>query len=383
MEAIPFDLYEFVERLRQEDWIESIHIFGSRRFIDNGSYGSDIDLLLVPTTGRQVPISEVRSVVSAERYVDAFLLKGNVATSAANETSIQLVHDDFQETLRSVPLWNREKGWLSGQDYRTLNIIPDRNPAMTLAPMGAKPVLLLCALPKEYEAVRTRLDVGKEPSSPLLPRYFQTYIKTKSGRQRLAVAVLIGTGSIAAAISTARILNYFENSCLAILVGIAGGIKEVGSQLCDVLVPSAVVDIEAGKRTPEGKLSSGIIPPLADLHGALSSWAGQKEWASKWKQEINGVQLTPKVNSDCTLACSAAVIADSELAKSLKERHRKVSGIEMESLGVVLACQGRVPLLVAKSISDWANDEKSDDVHSRCCDLIADYVISALQDEVI
>jgi predicted nucleotidyltransferase len=42
-----FDLFSFVEELtKQQPWIERIQIFGSRRYVSNVSYGSDIDLLI-------------------------------------------------------------------------------------------------------------------------------------------------------------------------------------------------------------------------------------------------------------------------------------------------------------------------------------------------
>jgi hypothetical protein len=44
----PFDLYTWMQKLSQADWVEEIYIFGSRRYPSNVSFGSDIDLLIVP-----------------------------------------------------------------------------------------------------------------------------------------------------------------------------------------------------------------------------------------------------------------------------------------------------------------------------------------------
>ena len=61
-----------------------------------------------------------------------------------------------------------------------------------------------------------------------------------------------------AGISATRILDYFDNPHLAVLVGITAGIKDKKRnknprQLGDILVPTATVDVEAGRVTPKGK----------------------------------------------------------------------------------------------------------------------------------
>src|ERR1700693_2239734 len=84
-EQRPLDLYTLILQLGETDWIDEIRIFGSRRYLSNASYGSDIDLLIVPN--RQVQIDRLRAIVR-EPYIDAFMLDGTLATSAMNETRI-------------------------------------------------------------------------------------------------------------------------------------------------------------------------------------------------------------------------------------------------------------------------------------------------------
>jgi nucleoside phosphorylase len=55
----------------------------------------------------------------------------------------------------------------------------------------------------------------------------------------------------------------------------------------------------------------------------------------------------------------------------------------MEAVGVALACYGRCDFLVVKSISDWADKAKGDDLHSYCTQISADLVISMIEDETI
>jgi nucleoside phosphorylase len=55
----------------------------------------------------------------------------------------------------------------------------------------------------------------------------------------------------------------------------------------------------------------------------------------------------------------------------------------MEAVGIATACQGRCGFIVVKSISDWADEEKGDDMHSYCTQISSDMVISMIEDETL
>jgi nucleoside phosphorylase/predicted nucleotidyltransferase len=380
-EHSPLDLYNVVVELGKADWIEEIRIFGSRRYESNASYGSDIDLLIVPN--RQVQIDKLRTIVR-EPYIDAFMLDGELAISAMNETRINVTD---AMGLDAVTLWSRAGGWLTGQAYRTIDVIPDKNPTMTLPNSGA--IILFCALASEFNAVRKRMGEGIHKTHPRIPPYFRAYVKTASGSERLVIAVQTGVASVNAGISATRVLDYFDSPKLAVLVGITAGIKVKKStvkspQLGDILVPTTTVDVEAGKRTPKGKEKAGQkIPVAANIQRAVSSWAEFDAWSQKWKRSIKGKKLAPRMFADCTLACTASVVGYNDYAQSLKQHDRKIAGIEMEAVGVATACLGRCDFLVVKSISDWADEKKGDSKHTYCTKVSADLVISMIEDETI
>jgi nucleoside phosphorylase len=377
-EQRPLDLYNLILQLGETDWIDEIRIFGSRRYLSNASYGSDIDLLIVPN--RQVQIDRLRAIVR-EPYIDAFMLEGTLATSAMNETRIDTAN---AMGMDAVALWSRAKGWLTGEDYRTLDTIPDRNPAMTQP--NTEAIILFCALASEFTAVRDRLGEGITKTHPRIPPYYRAYVKTASGRERLIVAVQTGVAGVNAGISATRILDYFDQPRLAVLVGITAGVRDEKNSrsLGDILVPLATVDVEAGKVTPKGKERAGqTIPVSANYQRSVASWSGFSAWAPKWKREIDGKESLPKLHADCTLACTASVIAYDTYAQSLKQHDRKIAGIEMEAVGVATACQGRCDFLVVKSISDWADENKGDSQHTYCMQVSADFVISMIKDETI
>jgi nucleoside phosphorylase len=412
-EERPFDLYEFVHRIVEAGWIEGIHIFGSRRYLSNASYGSDIDLLVIPN--KQVPTDALRKAVD-HRYVDAFLLDSGVAISAGNETRIQVGSRGIENSFDSVQIWTRAEGWKTGNDYRILNILPDRTPAMTIG-TGARPTILFCALESEFAAVVNRLPPGKQTSHPSLPTHYATHLKCASGRKRLVVAVQTGVASVKAGIAATRIFDYFDQPKITILVGITAGLKGRGTALGDVLVPTGAVDVESGKVTPKGKEPSGpsietspnhrsaiaLWPGLKDwaqrwearrprkatvlkllVDCAVTSWPGLKDWAQRWEARRPERATVSKLLADCTIACTASVIAYDGYAQKYRSHNRKIAGIEMEAIGVGFASLNVCcPFIIVKSISDWADEKKDDMWHQYCMDSVADLVISMLEDETL
>jgi nucleoside phosphorylase len=377
----PFDLYAYIHAIVAASWPEEIYIFGSRRHISNTSYGSDIDLLLVPKGNVSTP--EVRRLIE-EPYIDAFLLDGEIAISVGNDTRISLRRGDIAGSLGAVQIWNRGAGWTAGQDYRILNILPHKVPAQTVVTAGAHPVILFCALPTEFDAVVKRIPVGKPKTHRNLPPHIVTHLTCNSGRKRLIVVVLTGVASVNAGVAATQILDYFDQPELAILVGITAGLKGRKTSLGDVLVPIATVDVEAGKVTPKGKEKAGLtIQMIPNLQRAIAAWTRTREWARKWKRQKGRSSTVPKVHTDCTLACTASVIAYDKFAQKLRNWNRTVAGIEMEAVGIATATVERCPLLVVKSIADWADQRKSNRWHKYCMDLSADLVVSLLEEGVI
>jgi hypothetical protein len=137
---------------------------------------------------RKVQIDK-RAIIR-EPCIDAFMLDGAPAISAMNDTRINVAEAEGVMGLDAVALWSRAEGWLTGEDYRTLDIIPDKVPTMTRPNQGA--IILFCALASEFSAVRKRLRTGTQKTHPRIPPYYRAYVKTVSGKERLVVAVQTG-----------------------------------------------------------------------------------------------------------------------------------------------------------------------------------------------
>lgn len=372
-----FNLRGFVDGLSHYAWLDKIYLFGSRRYAGNQSFGSDIDLLFVTT--EELADSALREVLF-EPYIDAFVLAGRRATSVCNGTRIDVNPEEIEESLHAVLVWTRAGGWRAGF-YDLIRVLPEVNPAMTIGMAGIRPILILCALPKEFAAVKKRLPHGKDKQAGTMPPYYIARLAQVPGSPNgtIVVAVLVGNGNRKAAIATTRILDFFPQASLAILVGIAGGIEEASVKLGDILIPTETVDVESGKKTSEGFESSlSTLQVSSPLHAKVAAWSGLSKWKAHWKEQ-SPLKAEPSVIDDCTLACTSTVCADGESANALRQKNRKIAGVEMEALGVADAANDRCKFLIIKAVSDLAGSQKNDSLHEYCAGLAADLVASLIE----
>ena len=70
------------------------------------------------------------------------------------------------------------------------------------------------------------------------------------------------------------------------------------------------------------------------------------------------------------IATGAGVVADSNYVKTIVEQQRKVLGIEMEIYGFYYAaensCEPKPKYFALKSVCDFANESKNDDLQRYC-----------------
>lgn len=112
-QTIDFDLKELLESLFHEQHdLEEIYIFGSRAY-GTGSLRSDCDLLVRPSTGKNVKASDLREfALSNCEALDFFLVEGGTARSCSNDSYVFAA--SFEELivrLDGVLLWRRQQGF--------------------------------------------------------------------------------------------------------------------------------------------------------------------------------------------------------------------------------------------------------------------------------
>ena len=131
--------------------IESIYLFGSRRF-ETGSPRSDIDILLT-TTNRIRPSLLRDFTLEHSTALDLFILENGRSTSVANESFIEA--DDNNELVKSVNavlLYDRETGTSAELEKRKQVEVDKRiNHKLTSLPNGTAEYFEISALKKYFK----------------------------------------------------------------------------------------------------------------------------------------------------------------------------------------------------------------------------------------
>ncbi|MEV0641967.1 5'-methylthioadenosine/S-adenosylhomocysteine nucleosidase [Streptomyces sp. NPDC050619] len=210
-------------------------------------------------------------------------------------------------------------------------------------PETSPTVIILTALPVEYDAVRAHLKDAEELVHD---------DGTRVERGRLAetdwtVAIAeLGEGAVNAAALTMRIVSWIRPEAL-LFVGIAGGLKD-DVEIGDVVVGTKVYAVQGGKQTRTG------------FHARPEVWHGSHrlvQAARSALRDLEGVRGHRK-----PIACGDVVLADdrSAFAEHIRRTYNDAYAIEMEGSGAAHAAHlsGQLDALVIRGISDRANAGK-------------------------
>jgi nucleoside phosphorylase len=176
-------------------------------------------------------------------------------------------------------------------------------------------------------------------------------------------------GMAAAAILTTKMIYTFAPRYV-IMAGIAAGI-EGRVNIGDIIAAEYSWDYESGKFDVRDGLSRFVAGPVqvavdVEVRERLVEMAGDAvefaNIASRWSGPTPATRLRMVVGP---VASGASVVANPEKVDEIKERDRKVIGIEMETYGVFVAAaespNPRARAMSLKSVCDYANSSKSDD----------------------
>ena len=151
--------------------------------------------------------------------------------------------------------------------------------------------------------------------------------------------------------------------------GIAAGTKKEQSY-GDILIAEAAYDYGSGKIT-ETETGERIFTPSysqiridAALHALVQRWERDQLRTDIIKRAWYAEQATAPRLIIGLLASGAAVVQSQALVDDILEKSRKAVGIDMEAYGIFhaahLATSPRPKVLVAKSVSDFADKRKND-----------------------
>lgn len=197
---------------------------------------------------------------------------------------------------------------------------------------------------------------------------------TSGGRPlRLVCATAGRMGLSAASALTTKIIYNFRPKMLA-MCGISAGVRGK-VHIGDIIVGDPCWNWGSGKyEIREGKPHFAPAPEHENLEvvlrAQLQRYARDEQFLanirSSWPAEKPAEALCAHV---APMASGAAVLADQSVVDEVvREQQRKVVGIEMEAYAVMLAasiCSAPRPaVFCAKSVSDFADSEKSDQFRS-------------------
>ncbi|MCZ4354228.1 hypothetical protein O4H61_17060 [Roseovarius aestuarii] len=239
---------------------------------------------------------------------------------------------------------------------------------------------ICCALEKEadaFEATDATLKPWKSDLGALRWRPIQV------GDQKGAVFVFPQMGVTQSALYTSRVLEAFQPKVVA-MSGICAGLKDE-CNLVDIVVATMAWDHQVGKMTDEGfKQEINLENVDPDVIGRLKHI--QKTRPTTFNLPANGEHSTKNYSPKLVfgpVASGSVVVASSKEIARIEAQQRKVVGVEMEIAAFLAACSySRVKpkAFAAKSVVDFADADKDDDVHSIASVASAQYIVSVLPD---
>lgn len=214
-------------------------------------------------------------------------------------------------------------------------------------------VLVITALPVEYDAVLRRLHNGRSERH-------ETGIEYRIGKfESLTVCVAqIAPGNSSAALETERAITFFDPD-LAFFIGIAGGVKDV--VLGDVVAATKVYGYEAGadrehfQPRPDVGLSSYPLIQEAKIVAFKGAWADRIIGHSE--------NANPRVLVG-PIAAGAKVVKSSRgaVVQLLRENYGDALAVEMEGEGFLRAAYtNKVDAIVVRGISDLLDGKEHAD----------------------
>lgn len=220
-------------------------------------------------------------------------------------------------------------------------------------------VTILTALPVEYLAVRHHLSDLQEEMHPQGSIYERGTFTVNGMCWQVGIAEM-GAGNTGAAVEAERAIAHFNPDVL-FLVGIAGGIKDVG--IGDVVAATKVYGYESGKVGEEHFLTR---PTLGQSAHALVQRARAEARKGEWLKRGSDVLGTAPRVVVAPIAAGEKVIAStqSEVYQFLRRSYNDAIAVEMEGYGVLSAAFAypQVQAMVIRGISDLIDGKNDDSV---------------------
>lgn len=225
----------------------------------------------------------------------------------------------------------------------------------------------------EFEAIK-KLPVAFTPYP--VTHDDTNYLEGQIGTKSILIATDDTMGIAAATSLSTKIIAKFSPKYL-IMAGIAAGVKDKEKNYGDLLVSRFTWNYESGKYKYNSKTKTTVFEPnpeQIDLHASIVHIINDLKANKPLLQTIQdsftetASDKKPKAKLNVFMgpvASGSAVLADQKKIDSIRRNNRKLIGIDMETFGVFYAAKqfsntGQTKAISVKSISDFADQRKSD-----------------------
>jgi adenosylhomocysteine nucleosidase len=239
--------------------------------------------------------------------------------------------------------------------------------------------------------VLTALDLEAVPFRRLLAGArdvegrHRRYLRGEIDDRLVVVWPVLGAGNVRAAIAAQQAIAVW-NPAYILLSGITGGIATPGVELGDVLVPQQVVAYEPGKVRDDKVESRFEVYRPSHYVLKAAAIAQKSDWTASISERAPGKQKRPPTVHFQDMASGEKVIASKQWGKAFKEKWPRLTGVEMESLGILESAYraDEAPQAgVIKSVSDWADRHKGDDWQPYSAATAAAFVVAVIRALVV
>jgi nucleoside phosphorylase/tetratricopeptide (TPR) repeat protein len=229
----------------------------------------------------------------------------------------------------------------------------DQKTGYSKPPELKPPILLLTVNPRETDALRAVFCNAQAPEDFTCGDYpYQRFapVTDKAGRlEREVIAFCCQMGSARSGAAQQRVtkaIEHFEPAAV-LAVGVGFGLRDK-QRLGDVMISAQVTDYESARLNRDGS-----IELRAETTAATPAWLERAE-----RIDLPGIQRRKGL-----LLCGEKLVDNSAFRESLRRHYPLAVGGDMESFGIVTACNGhdrvKIGWLIIKGVSDLGDGDKN------------------------
>lgn len=237
--------------------------------------------------------------------------------------------------------------------------------------------VIICALEEERDGyTKTRAVVGPyELENGLDVRTIQI------GQRRGRLILLPREGLITSGVVGAISIERYRPRIVA-MSGICAGVRG-RAKLGQVLVCGNSWEYQVGKHSAQGFLSEPYQTAVPEsLRMKLTTICRSEEVFNTMYEEVDGDKIMPVMPKVANVVSGSAVVAHAGVRGEILRQHRKIDGLEMEIAALFRAGSLLSPstmVIAAKTVVDFADEEKNDEVHQQGCWISARFVVEAIE----